>query len=354
MTPIPSMNTHRATPSLTALVKAGKKQLLTLFLLTSLSLLSLSTNANASAGITGEADALVEEYISAWKAFYPSRAFAYGDADSGGAFENFAGDRVPGWLELNARIASQAETLLGDAEGEDSGLDIQTRTNLLVLHGQTVNEQATWREDEPLTRQPQWYAGQVSQALTHLLVRDQLSAAARQQALVTRLNGVAALCQLGLEQLTGGNALRTQRAIHTLAGTRSFYANDLPALLERWNEESKSAPGQDKMQATEQATEQAIEQAIEQAVEAITALETRLKALLPSLPEDPAMGADLYAAKLARRIGPELTPDQLLARALEEMRQVRALMVTESRRWHQSLDSASSEAPEVSDEAVLK
>jgi hypothetical protein len=36
------------------------------------------------------------------------------------------------------------------------------------------------------------------------------------------------------------------------------------------------------------------------------------------------------------------------------MRQVRALMVTESRRWHQSLDSASSEAPEVSDEAVLK
>ncbi len=237
MTPNSSLNTHRSTPPLTARVITVKKQLLTLFLLTSLSLLSLSTNARANSA----AEAVVENYISAWKAFYPSRAFAYGDAESADAFENFSGEKVPGWLELNARTANQARTLLDDAELDDRVLDIETRTNLLVLHGQAVNEQATWREDEPLTRQPQWYAGQVSQALTHLMVRDQLSAAARQQALVTRLNGVAALCQLGAEQLTGGNALRTQRAIRTLAGTRSFYADDLPALVERWNEETESA-----------------------------------------------------------------------------------------------------------------
>ena len=309
-------------------------------MLTSLSLLSLPI----SASVNDEAEALVEDYISAWKAFYPSRAFAYGDADSSGVFENFAGDRVPAWLELNARTARQAQALLDDAELNEAALDIETRTNLLVLHGQAVDEQASWREDEPLTRQPQWYAGQVSQALTHLLVRDQLSAAARQQALFARLNGVTALCQLGVEQLTGGNALQTQRAIRTLAGTRSFYATDLPALIERWNEETNAAPNP------------ATAQAINQAVEAITALEARLDALLPSLPEDPAMGADLYTAKLARRIGPELTPDQLLASALEEMRLVRELMVAESWRWYQNLDSAdpaTGENPELSDEEVL-
>ena len=104
---------------------------------------------------------LVADDIAAWKAFYPSQAFGYGDAGSAAAFEDFDGERVPQWLALNARAAAAADALLAD-----SGLDVQTRTDLQMLRAQAIGEQADWREDEPLSSQPQWYAEQVSQART--------------------------------------------------------------------------------------------------------------------------------------------------------------------------------------------
>ena len=275
----------------------------------------------------------VAEYIAAWKAFYPSQAFGYGDAASAAAFEDFSGERVPRWLALNARIAAAAEALLGDP-----GLDPDTRTDLLMLAAQAADEQARWREDEPLSRQPQWYAEQVSQALTHLLVRDQLSPPAREVALLERLRGVARLCRLGVERLEGGNALRTRTALTTLAGTRSFYEGGLAALLGTWPESAASG---------ERGA------AIAEAAAAIRALEAHLEALLPGLPTDPSIGADRYAAKLARRSGGRVTPNGLREDALEEVRRVRALMVEESRRWQESPDDASKAPPELAGAELL-
>jgi uncharacterized protein (DUF885 family) len=288
------------------------------------------------------ANALVADYIAAWKAFYPSRAFGYGDRDSARAFEDFRGDRVPQWLELNARTVTEADALL--AAG---GLDLDTETDLRVLRAQAIDEQANWREDEPLKRQPQWYAERISQALTHLLVREQLDAVARQQALVERLQGVAQLCRQGVAQLSGGNALRTERALRTLAGTRAFYEDGLPAIVERWGE----APGAD---AADPDLADATTTAMTDAVAAIRALEAHLETLLPGLPADASIGRERYVAKLARRHDPGLTPERLLEKALAEMRAVRALMITEARRWRDSLDAGTTKpADSRSDDALL-
>lgn len=278
-------------------------------------------------------DKLVANYIAAWKAFYPSQAFAYGDADSAAAFEDFGGERVPQWLALNGRVAAAAETLLADP-----ALGLDARTDLLMLRAQAVDEQANWREDEPLARQPQWYAEQVSQALTHLLVRDQLSPPAREAALLERLRGVARLCRLGAARLDGGNALRTQTALRTLAGTRAFYESGLATLLETWPESTVSAQRGP---------------AIAEAVAAIRALESHIETLLPNLPVEASIGAERYSAKLARRSSGKVTPASLREDALAEVRRVRALMVEEAGRWQRSLDDAAKAPPDLADQELL-
>jgi len=286
-----------------------------------------------SADATSAPAKLVADYIAAWKAFYPSRAFGYGDQDSAASFEDFGGERVQLWLALNARVASAAETMLSDLD-----LVLDTRTDLLVLRAQAIDEQATWREDEPLVRQPQWYAEWVSQALTHLLVRDQLSPGAREAALLERLRGVTRLCRLGVDRLNGGEALRTQGALRTLASTREFYERDIAALLRTWP---------DKTLSSEHGP------VIAEAIAAIRALEGHLEILLPTLSSNASIGAERYAAKLARRSSGRVTPARLRDDALEEMRRVRALMVEEAGRWQRSLGGASELTSNPPDEELL-
>jgi hypothetical protein len=291
----------------------------------------------AAGGVEAEADTLVSDYIAAWKAFYPSRAFAYGDRDSAGAFEDFGGSRVDDWLALNDQTASAARSLLFA-----DGLDLPTRTDLQVLLGQAIDERASWTEDEPLRRQPQWYAGRVSQALTHLLVRDQLSAQARRDALAVRLRGVARLCHLGVEKIENGNLARTQRALRTLAGTRAFYENGLLALLDTW---PGSASGTDSPAV--------VDAALNDAITAIQALESHLEALLPTLNDPVAIGAERYTAKLSRRSNGRVTPAKLREDARKEMRRVRALMIEEARRWQATPRPGASVTADAPDDALL-
>ena len=309
MTRIPSPYTQRPAP-----FHPGPFRLCCLFVLALLSTAVAADTATTPAK-------LVADYVAAWKAFYPSQAFAYGARDSAAAFEDYRGERVDEWLQLNARITTASESLLSHP-----GLTLDERTDLLVLNAQSVDEQAKWREDEPLARRPQWYAEQVSQALTHLLVRDQLSPPEREAALLTRLRGVARLCRLGVERLEGGDALRTQGALRTLAGARAFYEGGLGSLLETWPETPATAERGP---------------AITEAVAAIGALEAHLESLLPELSSDASIGAERYAAKLSRRSSGQVTPGQLRDDALAEMHRVRILMIEESRRWQQSLDEAS-------------
>ena len=146
MTRIPAPHTRRFLP-----VHPGPFRLCCLFLLALLSAPICADTSSAAAKLSAG-------YIDAWKAFYPSQAFAYGARDSAAAFEDYRGERVHEWLQLNARITTASESLLSHP-----GLTLDERTDLLVLNAQSVDEQAKWREDEPLARQPQWYTarGQV-------------------------------------------------------------------------------------------------------------------------------------------------------------------------------------------------
>ncbi len=273
-------------------------------------LLILSGTATAQP----EAQAVVGKYIVAWRGFYPSAAFAYGDTAAAGNFEDYTDPATDQWLAFNEATAAEVRALLEPAQ-----VDLSTRIDLQVLLGQVEDELANWREDRPLTQQPQWYAEQISQALTHLLVRDQLSEEDRSIALIARLQGVQRLCHKAVQSLAGGNALRTQTALRTLEGTREFYSGNLRTLTAAWPAGSKVT---------------SIETAIDLAVESIQDFEVHLReSIIPGASASAAINAKYYASKLARRTSGLYTPTTLLEAAADEMRDVRMLMNSEAQRW---------------------
>jgi hypothetical protein len=270
---------------------------------------------------------LIDHYIDAWRDFYPSRAFAYGDVDSAARFENYSAERVEDWLAFNEQVRRRAREL-----HDGDGLDASLMTDLSVLQGQAIDEQANWNTDRYLSAQPQWYAEQVSQALTHLLVREQLTPAARSQAAIRRLRGVTSLCDRARRQLERGNALRTQRAIEVLEGTRGFYAQQLPSLVADWPEAD------------------AITRTAEETVAAIAALQAFLeRELLPRATDPTALG-EHYATKLMRRSLGAYTPERLRDGAGAEIQSVRRLMIEEAVRWRDSLGRP---APDASGDELL-
>jgi uncharacterized protein (DUF885 family) len=282
------------------------------------------------------AQRLIDRYIEAWADFYPSRAFAYGRLESAPFFEDYRAVRVSAWLALNRDAQAQSRAIL-ETRGD---LSPARRTDLRVLLAQTENELGNWREDEPLARQPQWYAEQMSQALTHLLVRDRLTEQARSDALLQRLLGVQRLCDQALAGLEGGNALRTRRAIGVLEGLRAFYAGNLRELIASW---------------PPPAGERGFDAVIDDTLERIEALEARLRNdILPEAGLDASIGVGNYEAKLARRTHGAFRSITLLNAVAVEMRSVRSLMMQEAARWRDSLEDGPRKAALVdADEAAL-
>lgn len=264
-------------------------------------------------------DDLVFSYIQSWKDFYPSQAFAYGDVESAAAFEDFSEERVGNWLALNAAVMGALDVALS---GPTESVNALLQTDALVLRAQVEDELGNWEEDAPLTNQPQWYAEQVSQALTHLLVRDQLSAQSRSEALISRLAGVERLCRLGTLSLQSGNAMRTRRALNVLESSQQFYDDGLRELVADWPA-VPAGPGFDD--------------AIDAALAAIADLQSHLQDdVLPVTKIPTSIGIAAYTAKLQRRTSGLYTPESLVAAAGEELRSVRGLMYYEASRWAQA------------------
>jgi hypothetical protein len=288
--------------------------------------LAAALPARVAAGPPGE---LVASYIERWVAFYPSRAYARGHAPSAPRFERVTAEAVEEWLAFNRTTAASArERLAGDS------LPAERRTDLEVLARAAEDELASWAEDRPLRVRPGWYAERVSQALTHLLVRDEPSGAARSEAVLARLAGVEALCRQGIDLLETGKVMRTEAALRTLAGARSFYGEGLPALVAGWPRAAD------------------VVAAAKRAAEAIAALETHLRdVVLPVADPNPAVGEAVYAARLSRRTGGVYTPAMLRETAREEISRVRGLMIDQAARWQATL--APAPAKPLAGEALL-
>ena len=270
-------------------------------------LLGISTSCMRRPGVAD----LVEGYVEMWVKFYPTRAFAAGHAPSALRFEDYSEKRVEHWIKYN-RIA------VNTLQGLDENLSQQELIDIRLLIRRGKMELARWEEDQILQTAPAFYAGQISQALTHLLVRDQLTPEEKVRALSTRLQGIRQLCDLGLTFLNDGRPEMTRSAVRTLSATAKFYKEKLPALAAQWGEGGES-----------------LQEECARTGEKITLLAEHIEnRVLPNITMTDHWGEDLYANRLPVYTAMEdLNPDTLAEMALEEIETTRNLMAEEAQKW---------------------
>lgn len=275
-------------------------------------------------------DELAGRYLEQWSAFYPTRAFAEGNRDAAARFEDYSAEPLARWREVNREMRDELAAL---PVSRDAG----ARVDRQVLARQVERELALWRDDRPLQNRPAWYADQVTQALTYLLVSEGFTDAQKREAVQERLDGIRRLCELGRRELVAGNRLRSEAAIRSLDASAAFFDNALPALL---------------AEGSGAASRQSVSAAAQDTAEAVLALRHHIEQkVLPEAVDSPAMGEARYMQLLDRRSDGRLSPRTLAETALAEIERVRGLMTATARDWWRRDHGTAAAAP--ADEALL-
>jgi uncharacterized protein (DUF885 family) len=275
-------------------------------------LLLVSALLFATSTVQAQTRELVTSYIDRWTDFYPSSAFGQGQKSAAMRFEDYTSERVSDWLKLNHN-AEEILSSIADSMPLDERVDAQ------VLLRQVRLELERWEQDKVLSQQPQWYTGQISEALTYVLVSEKFSDAEKYIAVVNRMVGVRALCDLGIRNLKDGNPAKIEGALKSLQQTIEFYESKLLAQSDNWTEESNREVFRGEL---DQTTEKMLELAgyIRDTVLPVAAVPDKF-------------GRDVYTRKLAMFSDNSLTPEGLSAIALEEIDRVRELMLELSATW---------------------
>ena len=293
-----------------------------------LSLLIALWLAAGAAQAGTDLDVQVDEYISKWVEFYPSKALSNGLKEAAWKFEDFSGNRVEQWVGYNRRTLELLESR--------SDLSANDQVNARVLRRQARRELERWVRDAALINQPSWYAEVISQALTYIPVREQFTPQEKFDAVLQRLTGVQSICKLGIVNLQNGSPERTRRAVDVLERTRTFYRDSLPGLMHDWS------GGERQEQVTP---------VINDTVNSVDALVRHIRDnVLPDASIPDRLDDQDYARKLRIYTDSEITPAELRDSAAAEIDEVRRLMAIEAMAWWNEQGSS---APAPADENEL-
>jgi hypothetical protein len=259
----------------------------------------------------------IDVYIDHWKNFYPSSAFGEGEKSAAWRFEDFSSQRVSDWLAFNHKAKASLSSIPGSASLDD-------RVDAQVLLRQVRLELELWEQDQPISQQPQWYTGKISEALTYVLVSEKLNPAEKYKAVTTRLAGVDALCSRGIENLKNGNPGRTRDALTSLQRTIDFYENKLLAQSDPWTEEGDV---------------EALRKMVLQSTLKMRELADHIRdRVLPVASVPDKFGPGVYTRKLAIFSDNSVTTETLPVIALQEIDRVRELMLRLADAWWDEQD----------------
>jgi uncharacterized protein (DUF885 family) len=276
-------------------------------------------------------DEVISGYVRAWADFYPTAAYAAGRKDSAARFERITEESAADWIRTNRAALSDLARAIPEASPEE-------RIDLGLLERRIESELETW-ETEPAHRtSPALYAGLVSQALTHVLVGSDLSPRERAEAVRARLAGIRELCAAARRLLEDGRPIGTARAADVLDAAAGFLGDNLPGIVAGWPDPPDAGIFASGCRET---------------AAAVRGLADFLRGDFASrlfLPD--SLGRESYARRLRVFTGRDITPEEMVDLAMEEIRGVRAEMAALSRRYLAA--SGRGEAAATDEAAVLQ
>jgi uncharacterized protein (DUF885 family) len=276
-----------------------------LWFLLPLLFLLVSPTANLAGGDQETVKALCDEYIEAWKRFYPSRAFSLGFHASVFSFEDYSPTSVQSWIEVN-------RTTLEQINRRQPSLDLHARIDARLLRIQIRTELDRWENESPHTSSATFYSRSIGMAVADLVGSELLLPGEKLQLIRDRLVAVRKLVASAKAQLKEPLEAKAN-SLKSLEESARFYEQELVQKAGEW------ISGADLEELKSECLRTA---------EEVRTLMSFLEEKTESDDTNHAvLGREAFARKLEIATDSDLPPEALEAMALEEIYSVRALMV---------------------------
>ena len=268
--------------------------------LLNLVILSLSFSINITAQDLGQ------EYIDAWKTFYPSRALGNGMHSSIYDYEDFSLSKVEHWLKYNIDLLTKL------SEAKSSYVRINN-IDARLLKVQAQSEIDKWQKEAPHFNSLSLYASPINSALDQVLNAEFLIVPEKNQLLCDRLKSIQGLSLAALTNLKQVGKAEAERSLRGLERIEKY-------LKEGLHEKIKTEGLKPSCTDFEKEADKAAKQ--------IRSLINHVNSqLLPKATESsPIVGREEYARLLRLYTDSDLTPEQLSKMALDEIQLVRKLI----------------------------
>jgi uncharacterized protein (DUF885 family) len=247
------------------------------------------------------------EYIEAWKRFYPSRAFSHGFLGSIFYYENFSEAKIENWLKIN-------RTILQKISKNGPEMDTEDRIDARLLEVQIKSEIDKWEKEAPQKNDLSLYSGAISRAAHGVVDSPLLMAAEKVRVLQKRLEGIGSLCAAAVDQLENGRPKSVERSLRSLGKSADFYESELPERVKMWIEPERFDEFSSHCRWTAEKIRDLVAYVNSDLVPGLTKTDRVV------------LGREEYARRLRLYTDSELTPEELAEMSMEEIQKVRGLI----------------------------
>lgn len=254
-----------------------------------------------SLSLSSQAQTLSEEYINAWKTFYPSKAVSMGIHSAIHTYEAPSPKNIKAWIAFNQKTLRKAS---------------RETVNGRLLRVQIKEEIHKWTKEKPHLNSLAFYSDLITSALQKVQRADFLTEEERATLYCQRLVSIREICDLGRTKLKRVKN-ESKQANARLGNLVKYLATDFKVL----SAQLPSDCDYDRL--------------IKEAIWAIKGLMTKAsKRLIPyASNSSPILGKSEYARRLSLYTDSEMKPEALAEIALTEINKVRGLMADVSKAY---------------------
>lgn len=247
-----------------------------------------------------------QDYINAWKKFYPSKAVAQGMHDAIFDYEDRSSESVMEWLDLNRKMLNR----LPD-ESDRSGLSEGINARLLAV--QIEKELYQWENEIPYISSASFYANLIDRALDQVFEADFLTNPEKAKIICARLQSIQDLCLTANKMLVEIKKDDVMKSLEVLEKNKIFYEEELSEKMRQMGI-LVACPGfEDRVKSTSASIQRLID-----------VLQTDV--LINEAPSNQILGREEYARRLTYYLDMPSSPEQLAEQALQEIQEVRTLI----------------------------